>query len=335
VTGNHAVAPQAARPKKGRVVKPRRIDVGQQTRRDLGRRLAEARQGAGHTQMEFAALIPFSGSTVSNAEIGHPDVGRRFWESCDQVLRVGEPFTLAFDRIKAVERPRVGPEPVPGTRVAYLRVRRPIQSVHAAEALTGFQALGWPVALTHNGQVRLTTGEVVDALEVPAPAGRLAASLWLYSQGRPDPIRHLPALPRPARALAFIAAEDRWCFLAAAGSYPWIAPAAYPDGVDGLECDGDEGGSRPVVIWHGHGGQIPVPPSPLGTGNATWAHLPSQIPSLAPAVALTALLAMAAATTASHGYLNLTPPGGIRVIPGVPSATAKEALPGRGRSQRR
>jgi transcriptional regulator with XRE-family HTH domain len=269
MTGNHAVAPQAARPKKGRVVRPRQIDVGQQTRRDLGRRLAEARQGAGHTQMEFAALIPFSRGTVSKAEIGHPDVGRRFWESCDQVLIVGEPFTLTFDRIKAVERPRVGPEPVPGTRVAYLRVRRAIQSVRADEALTGYQALGWPVTLTCNGQAELATGEVIDALEVPAPAGRLAASLWLYSQGRPDPIRHLPALPRPARALALIAAEDRWYFLAAAGSYPWTAPAAHPDGAGGLEGEADDGGRKPVVTSHAHGGQIPVPPSPLGTGNAT------------------------------------------------------------------
>jgi hypothetical protein len=237
--------------------------------------------------MEFAALIPFSRSTVSNAEIGHPDVGRRFWESCDQVLRVGESFTLAFDRIKALERPRVGPEPVPGTRVAYLRVRRAIQSVHAGEALTGCQALGWPVALTHNGQVKLATGEVIDALEVPAPAGRLAASLWLYSQGRPDPLRHLPVLPRPARALALIAADDRWYFLAAAGSYPWTAPAAHPDGADGLKGEADDGGRKPVVTWHAHSGQVPVPPSPLGTGIATRAHLPSQIPNLAQAIALT------------------------------------------------
>jgi hypothetical protein len=121
--------------------------------------------------------------------------------------------------------------------------------------------------------------------------------------------------------LALIAAEDRWYFLAAAGSYPWTAPAAHPDGAGGLEGEADDGGRKPVVTSHAHGGQIPVPPSPLGTGNATWAHLPSQTPSLAPAIALTPLLAMAAATAASHGYLSLTPPASIRIIPGVPNTT--------------
>jgi hypothetical protein len=35
---------------------------------------------------------------------------------------------------------------------------------------------------------------------------------------------------------------------------------------------------------------------------------------------------MAAATAASHGYLNLTPPGGIRIIPGVPNDYEGESM---------
>jgi transcriptional regulator with XRE-family HTH domain len=324
MTGNHAVAPRAARPKKGQAARPRRLDVGQQERWDLGRRLAEARTRAGLTQQQFSALVKYSRSAVSNAEIGHPDVARGFWARCDKVLGTGRSLTLAFDRIKAAQQ-QAAPEPEYETRSqAYPHARRAIQLVDGPKALVGYQELGWPVTLSKNDQAGLATGEVLDALEVPAIAGRLAASLWRYSQGRPDVVRHLPALPRPARALAVIAATDRWYFLAAAGSCPWTGPTVNPDGTDGLEDEADDGGTRLVIVWHAHGGQIPVPPSPTGTGNATWAHLPSQTPRLAPAVALTALLAMAVATTASHGYLTLTPPGGMRIIPGVSNTTTKE-----------
>jgi transcriptional regulator with XRE-family HTH domain len=53
------------------------------TRRELGRRLAGARKAAGYTQQQLSAAAGYSRSTVSNAEIGHPDVARVFWERCD------------------------------------------------------------------------------------------------------------------------------------------------------------------------------------------------------------------------------------------------------------
>ena len=52
MTGNHTIAPQAARPKTGQAVRPRLIDVAQQARRDAGRRLAGARRSARYTQMQ-------------------------------------------------------------------------------------------------------------------------------------------------------------------------------------------------------------------------------------------------------------------------------------------
>ncbi len=58
-------------------------------RRGLGRELKEARRVAGYTQESLARDIGYSRSTVSNAEIGHPDVARAFWVSVDGALQTG------------------------------------------------------------------------------------------------------------------------------------------------------------------------------------------------------------------------------------------------------
>jgi len=297
-------------------------------RRDLGRRLAGARKAAGYTQEQLAASVGYSRSTVSNAEIGHPDVARVFWARCDKVLKTGRSFTRDFGQIRDAERRQAAglPETVPGTGLgAFRRARQQICSAGTAEALAGYRDLGWAVQPGDDG-LELVTGDVLDALELPRAAGMLAMSLWLYSRGRPDQVRRLPALPHPAQALAVITAGDLCYFLAVAGGCPWTggepAPAAGAPG-DGAPGDGAAGA---VIRWHAGGGRIPAPPSRLPAGQrAAWAHLPSRPVRLAPPVALLGLLGTAAAAV-SHGQPGLTLPGGIRVIPAPRPAGPRHAL---------
>jgi transcriptional regulator with XRE-family HTH domain len=282
------------------------------TRRDLGRRLAGVRKAAGYTQEQLAVAAGYSRSAVSNAEIGHPEVARAFWARCDAVLRTGRTFTVAFDQVKHAEQRRAagladaGPDSGLG---AFRLARKRVCSAETAEALAGYQDLGWAVQPGESG-LELATGDVLDALELPRAAGMLAMSLWLYSQGRPDQVRQLPALPHPARALVAITAGDRCYFLTAAGGFPWTGsePAPVPGG-RGEDMAGA------VIRWHARGGRIPVPPSRLPAGErAAWAYLPARPVRLAPAIALLGLLGTAAAA-AGHNGASLTLPGGIRVIP--------------------
>jgi DNA-binding XRE family transcriptional regulator len=282
------------------------------TRRDLGRRLAGVRKAAGYTQEQLAAAAGYSRSAVSNAEIGHPEVARAFWARCDAVLRTGRMFTAAFDQVKHAEQRRAAGLPVAGPDSglgAFRLARKRVCSADPAEALAGYQDLGWAVQPAQGG-LELATGDVTDALELPRAAGMLAMSLWQYSRGQPDQVRQLPALPHPARALVVITAGDRCYFLAASGGSPWTGselPPAPGGGGDDL--------AGAVICWHARGGRIPVPPSPLPGGQrAAWAHLPERPVQLAPAIALLGLLGTAAAT-AGHNRAGLTLPGGIRVIP--------------------
>jgi transcriptional regulator with XRE-family HTH domain len=307
-------------------------------RRDLGRRLAAARQAAGLTQRQLAEAVRYSRSTVSNAEIGHPDVARLFWTRCDRVLHAGQAFTPAFDQLKAAERMAARP---PGDRAqAFRQARQAVSSAGLAAALTGYRDLGWP-AEAAGERADLLTGDVIDALEVPRHWGMLAASLWRLSQGRCDLVRCLPALPRPARALAVIAAGHRWYFLAAAGGCPWAGAEPAPGEAlpgqalrtddlrtddlrsddlrsDDLRSDDLPGNGLPggqAIRWHARGGRIPAPPSRLPRDQAaTWAYLPAQVPRLAPAIGLVGLLA-AAAAMAGPESAALTLPGGARVVP--------------------
>jgi DNA-binding XRE family transcriptional regulator len=280
-------------------------------RRDLGQCLAAARKAAGYTQHQLALATGYSRSTVSNAEIGHPDVARIFWARCDKILKSGRSYELAFEKIRAAERgpaaqaaeQALPPRPAPAGAAAAGRL---LPAGGAAEALAAYQDLGWPAAGGPDS-VELITGEVLDALELPRAAGLLAASLWLYSRGRPDDARRLPALPHPARSLAVITAGDRSYFLAAAGGCPWSGPAGPAGGPDAA-------GGR-VIRWHSGGSRVPAPPSRLpGAGQAAWAHLPSNPVQLAPPAALLGLLATASAGV-SDGPAGLTLPGGVRVLP--------------------
>ena len=179
-----------------------------------------------------------------------------------------------------------------------------------AAALTGYRDLGWP-AEAAGERADLLTGDVIDALEVPRHWGMLAASLWRLSQGRCDVVRCLPALPRPARALAVIAAGHRWYFLAAAGGCPWAGAEPAPG--EALPSDGLPGGQ--AIRWHARGGRIPAPPSRLPRDQAaTWAYLPAQVPRLAPAIGLVGLLATAAAMAGPESAALMLP-GGARVVP--------------------
>jgi DNA-binding XRE family transcriptional regulator len=315
-------------------------------RRDLGQSLAAARKAAGYTQHQLALATGYSRSTVSNAEIGHPDVARIFWTRCDKILKSGGTYELAFERIRAVERDQAAQHPPPPRRPAPAGAatgRRLLSAGGAAEALALYQDLGWP-AVARDDTVELITGETLDALELPRPAGLLAASLWLYSRGRADDARRLPALPHPARSLAVITAGDRSFFLAAAGGCPWPGPQARPaaDGTrpgppdvtdrsgpdrsgpdrsgpgsasPGESGPGESGPDSRVIRWHSGGSRIPAPPSRLpGGGQAAWAHLPSQPVQLAPPAALLGLLATASAGIGDR-LAGLTLPGGIRVLP--------------------
>jgi transcriptional regulator with XRE-family HTH domain len=268
-------------------------------RRALGQRLARARKAAGYTQQQLAEATRYARSTIANAESGHSEVARPFWARCDRVLTPIRSFATAFDEFHAVDHaPVLGPETGLG---AFGHARRLIRSGKLPGALTGYRRLGWPVTEGYARRADLMTGEVVDALEVPAKTGRIAASWWRYSHVRPDPARDLPALPSPARALAVIAAGDRWYFLAAAGGCAWTSDdgAPMPDAAD----SGND--AEPVICWHAHGSQIPVPPSPLADGHlAVWTHLPTQPPQLAP-------------TSGILGLLDAAIPGGVRVVPAV------------------
>ena len=61
--------------------------------------------------------------------------------------------------------------------------------------------LGWPV-VSDRARPELVTGTVIDALQIPRAAGQLAISWWLDTGGLANPVRHLPAMPRPDQALA-------------------------------------------------------------------------------------------------------------------------------------
>jgi transcriptional regulator with XRE-family HTH domain len=213
------------------------------TRRELGRRLAGARKAAGYTQQQLAAAAGYSRSTVSNAEIGHPDVARLFWARCEKVLKSGRMLALAFDQIRAAERREAAglPDVVPDAALgAFRQARRKITSGGMAEALAGYRDLGWP-AQPGDAGMELVTVDVLDVLELPRAAGMLAVSLWLYSRGRADEILRVPALPHPARSLAVIAARGAVLFPHRTGELP---------------VDGARGRPRPLRSrrWRGRRG---------------------------------------------------------------------------------
>jgi transcriptional regulator with XRE-family HTH domain len=277
-------------------------DAVRDLRRQLGRRLALVRKDAGYGQRELAARINYARSTLSTVESGIQRAGRGFWQACDRVLRTGQEFEAAYDRIRAQQ----------AAEHRYPRLSEPGQesgrlpAATLAEAVQAYQALGWPVA-TDAGTASLVTGTALDALEVHRAAGILAASWWHATAGSADQIRGLPALPDPRQALAMIVCADRSYFLTTAGAFPWARLPPQP------AAPRPAGG--PVVVWHSCGDQIPAPPGPGSDGQpATWAWVPAEPVQLASPVMLLDLLAKAvAATQQQPPALSLH--GDVRVVP--------------------
>jgi transcriptional regulator with XRE-family HTH domain len=278
-------------------------DTVRDLRRQLGRRLAVTRKGAGYAQREFATRINYARSTLSTVESGIQRAGRSFWQACDRVLRTGQDFEAAYDRILAQQAAehRTPPPAAPGQECGRL------PAATLGEAVQAYQALGWPV-VTDAGTAAFVTGAALDALEVPRTAGILAASWWQATAGTADQIRGLPALPDPREALAVVACADRAYFLAAAGAFPWPCSPSAGSGVPGPT-------DMPVVIWHSCGSQIPAPPGIGPDGQpAAWAWAPADPVQLASPVMLLDLLAKAVATTRQQPpALSLS--GDVRVVP--------------------
>jgi DNA-binding XRE family transcriptional regulator len=263
----------------------------QEMRRELGRRLREVRRQAGLSQQQVGRRTGYTRSAISNAEAGGY-ARRQFWERCDDLFSTGGSLARGHDEIH--QRAAGGPtRRKPGhTRNASRQVLDQLHDAHspgaASQALAAYQALGWPVE-ERQERLALVTGTVIDALELPRPAGALAISWWLYTGGAADGVRGLPALPRPDQALAVVETGPSFFFIAQASS-PWDAlgiPAPPRAPVD----------AGSTIRWHCLGSRIPVPPAQGGDGQpARWAYLPSQRVRLAPAIGLLDLLAKAAAT---------------------------------------
>lgn len=193
-----------------------------QLRRQLGHDLAARRKAAGMLQKELASRIGHTRGSLSNAETGHRDKSRKFWQSCDDVLGTGTHFAGSYDRIYA------GHEPAPSPRAVATPALRLSAALKSGRDLAGmlaeYRLLGWPAREQPDGGLALPTGQAADAFEVPRAAGIIAARSWLETGGREDLVRGLPALPSPSTHLAVIDAGNRWYFLARPGSSPWPAP---------------------------------------------------------------------------------------------------------------
>ncbi|MEU5726765.1 helix-turn-helix transcriptional regulator [Micromonospora sp. NPDC047738] len=95
-------------------------------RRDLGRRLAQLRKAADHTQHSFARLVQYARSSVANTETGHQYPDRAFWARCDAILQTGGVLAEEYDRI--------------AERARQQRRRSAVQSIGTGP---------WPVAVIH------------------------------------------------------------------------------------------------------------------------------------------------------------------------------------------
>lgn len=308
------------------------IDRAWELRRELGRDLKARRQAAGLSQPQLASRTGYSRSTVATLESATGGAAARaFWEKCDAVFATGERFAPRWDTIQqhvqaaraltAATRRRPGPRrrvPAGTTRLHALRILRSAAANPdgAPQAKMACAQLGWPVA-PDTELPELLTGTVIDALQVPRPAGLLAISWWLDTGGNADPVRHLPTMPRPDQALAAISASGSIYFLAQAGAFPWTPTGRLPDAprptTDGPPADAT-GAAGPVIAWHSHGSRVPLPTGNVDGDSAQWAHLPSRGVSLASPVAFLELLAKALSVVRDDTHA-LTLPGGILAVP--------------------
>jgi hypothetical protein len=258
--------------------------------RELGRRLAARRAAAGFTQEELARRAGYSRSAISTAELGIRPGSLQFWARCDAALGMGGELAAARGSMSEARAPGPG-----GGMFAAADGQVLVAGPGTAD---DYRALGWTADSDASGKLTLVTGAAIDVLEVARPAGLLAAGWWTSSQGVPDLIRGLPALPDPAAALALIDDGRRCWFVTRAGECPW-APWTVPGAADG----------RSVIRWHSHGSRVPAPPA-----GASWAHPPHRCMRLPSAVALLDLLVKAAAV--AGGPAALTFPGGVIAVPG-------------------
>jgi hypothetical protein len=285
----------------------RESDAVTALRCELGRQLAGRRKAAGYAQRELGVLVGYSRTAIANAETGGTALGRQLWQGADRVLGTGELFARGYDRIRAQKAAESRPYSEPLTAKQQEHRGDGRGPVTLSQSQQACQDRGWPAELDPAGRPWLSTGTVIDALEVPHPAGMVAMHWWLYTRGLPDQIRGLPALPDPGTALAVISAGPVCYFLARSGACPWnhrdtaAAGAVSPSGPG-------------VVRWHAAAGRVPAPPAPLDDGQqASWAHIPSGDGPLASPMALLHLLAQSIVTTRHNAGLIL--PGGVHTVP--------------------
>ncbi len=75
-----------------------------EARRDLGRQLAALREGAGLTQVDLAARVNYSRSTIGNVETGRQKIPRGFCQRCDRELGADGVLLAVHDDVEALVR---------------------------------------------------------------------------------------------------------------------------------------------------------------------------------------------------------------------------------------
>jgi hypothetical protein len=292
-------------------------------RREMGRDLAARRRAGRLVQRELAGKTGYHRSVIGHAEQGRGDAGPAFWAKIDEVLGTGALFTDRDQRIRDLARPAAADGV---RRDGELGVSDELTGTSQEDALAAYRRGGWPVR-ERPGGLALITGDAVDACDVAARAGRLAARWWQETGGRPDVVRGLPGLPPPGSHLAVIDAGERWLFLVQGGACPWrrddLVPPVGRDspGPNSARPNSARPNSarhdRATVGWHVPGSPVSVPPS--DDGRITWAVLPPGTLALAPPLAVLHLLARAAVVTRDPAVLRLGcggPSGAeVRVIP--------------------
>jgi hypothetical protein len=309
------------------------VERAWQLRRELGRELKTLRQAAGLSQPHLAGRTGYSRSTIATLESTNGGaVARAFWEKSDAVFGTGDRLARRWDDIQqhvqaaraltAAARRRPGPRRRAIAGTTHLQALRTLRSAGAdpdgvPQARMACAQLGWPV-VSGGARPELVTGTVIDALQIPRAAGQLAISWWLDTGGTADPVRRLPAMPRPDQALAVISVGGSCYFLARAGACPWPAAGPAPDATRAPAGGPPPDGTRaagPIISWHSHGSRVPLPPGRAADGDpAQWAHLPSQGVSLASPVALLELLAKALSVIRGDTQA-LSLPGGVLAVP--------------------
>ncbi|WP_420900188.1 helix-turn-helix domain-containing protein [Micromonospora tulbaghiae] len=75
-----------------------------ESRRALGRALAESRRSVRVTQERLATLVEWSRSSIANVEVGRQVASREFWMACDVALGCEGALLVAWGRTDALAR---------------------------------------------------------------------------------------------------------------------------------------------------------------------------------------------------------------------------------------